>query len=53
MNNFLDGLTSQNFKDIQNFFNTIPALIHEVEVENPNTKVKSKVTLKGLQTFFV
>ena len=53
LNQFLDSLTSQNFKDIQTFFNTIPALIHEVEVENPNTKVKSKVTLKGLQTFFV
>ena len=43
----------ENFKDIQNFFNTIPALIHEVEVENPNTKVKGKVVLRGLQNFFV
>ena len=53
MDNFLDSLNSQNFKDIQNFFNTIPALIYEVEVENPNTKVKGKVVLRGLQNFFV
>lgn len=53
MDNFLESLSSQNFKDIQKFFNTIPALIHEVEVENPNTKVKGKVVLRGLQNFFV
>lgn len=47
MDKFLESLSSQNFKDIQNFFNTIPALIHEVEVENPNTKVKGKVVLRG------
>jgi len=53
MDTFLDGLTSQNFKDIQNFFNTIPALMHEVEVTNPKTNVKGKVVLRGLQNFFV
>jgi hypothetical protein len=53
MDTFLDGLTSQNFKDIQNFFNTIPALTHEVEVTNPKTNVKGKVVLRGLQNFFV
>ena len=28
-------------------------LRHEVEIENPKTKVKSKVTLEGAQDFFV
>ena len=26
---------------------------HELEIENPKTKVKSKVVLSGLQSFFV
>jgi len=30
----------------------MPKLIHEVEVENPKTKVKSNVTLQGLTDFF-
>ena len=53
MNKFLDSLTSDHFAKIQKFFNTMPRLQHEVEVENPKTKVKSKVKLQGLQSFFV
>ena len=39
--------------EIQQFFNTMPRLQHELEIENPKTKVKSKVVLSGLQSFFV
>ena len=53
MNKFLDSLTSDHFAKIQKFFNTMPRLQHEVEIENPKTKVKSKVMLAGLQSFFV
>ena len=53
MNKFLDSLTSDHFAKIQKFFNTMPRLQHELEVENPKTKVKSKVMLSGLQSFFV
>ena len=53
MNSFIDTLSSEAFNKIQNFFNTMPKLMHEVEVENPKTKVKSKVTLQGLASFFV
>ena len=53
MNKFIESLSSDQFAKIQKFFNTMPRLQHEVEVENPKTKVKSKVMLRGLQSFFV
>ena len=30
----------------------MPKLRHEIEIENPQTKVKSKVILQGLSDFF-
>jgi citrate lyase gamma subunit len=53
MNKFIESLTSDHFGKIQQFFNTMPRLQHEIEIENPKTKVKSKVMLSGLQSFFV
>ena len=53
MQTFLESLSTDVFVKIQNFFNTMPRLQHEVEVENPKTKVKSKIMLSGLQSFFV
>ena len=53
MNKFIEGLSSVHFQKVQEFFNTMPKLQHEVEVVNPQTKVKSKVMLAGLQSFFV
>ena len=38
---------------IRKFFDEMPKLRHEVEVENPKTKVKSTVTFSGLSDFFV
>ena len=49
---FLDDLPQQSFVKIRNFFETMPRIKHEVEIENPKTKVKSKVMLQGLQDFF-
>ena len=49
---FLEGLSQQAFIKIRKFFDTMPQLRHEVEVTNPKTGVKSKVTFKGLQDFF-
>jgi len=37
---------------MRKFFETMPRLRHEIEVENPKTKVKSKVTFEGLADFF-
>ena len=49
---FLEQLNSNQFKDIEKFFATMPKLSHTVDVKNPKTKKKSKVTLEGLSSFF-
>ena len=49
---FVERLNSAQFKEVEKFFDTMPKLSHEIEVENPNTKVKSKVALEGLASFF-
>ena len=49
---FIEQLNTKQFQDIQNFFDTMPKLKHEIEITNPKTKVKSKVTLSGLSDFF-
>lgn len=52
MTNFIESLDSKTFLKVQEFYDTMPKLMHEIEVENPKTKVKSKVTLQGLTDFF-
>ena len=52
INKFIESLSAKAFNDIQNFYDTMPKLMHEIEVENPKTKVKSKVMLQGLTDFF-
>ena len=49
---FLEQLTSEQFQQVQKFFETMPKLMHDVEVVNPNTNVTSTVTLEGLASFF-
>ena len=49
---FVEQLNSAQFKKIEQFFETMPQLSHEIEVENPKTKVKSTVKLEGLASFF-
>ncbi len=48
---FLDSLSHEQFEKIQEFFETMPKLRHEVTVTNPNTKVTSTVVLQGVQSF--
>ena len=48
---FFDQLTSQQFQEVQAFFDTMPKLQHTVKVINPKTKVESSVTLEGLSAF--
>ena len=50
---FLESMNSQQFKDIEAFFESMPKLSHTIKVTNPNTKVESEVTLEGLASFFV
>ena len=49
---FIEQLNTQQFKDVQNFFNTMPRLKHVVKVKNPKTKKESEITLTGLNDFF-
>ena len=49
---FLESMNSSQFKEIENFFETMPKLSHIITVTNPNTKVESDVTLEGLASFF-
>ena len=53
LTNFLEELPQEAFAKVKEFFETMPKLKHEVEVQNPTTKVKSKVVLQGLKDFFV
>lgn len=50
---FVDQLTSKQFKEIEKFFDTMPKLSHTIKIKNPNTKVENKVVLEGLNSFFV
>ena len=49
---FLEQMSSAQFKSIEKFFDTMPKLSHSVEIKNPVTKVKSTVVLEGLSSFF-
>lgn len=52
INEFLENFTSEHLIKVKKFFDTMPRLRHEVEVENPKTKIKNKVVLEGLGNFF-
>lgn len=50
---FLDSLTTKQFKKIENFFDTMPVLTHTLTVKNPNTNKENTVILQGLTSFFI
>ena len=52
VNEFLESMNSNQFKEIETFFTTMPKLSHTINVKNPKTKVESDVVLEGLATFF-
>ena len=52
MSDFLEQLSSKQFKEIEKFFDTMPKLTHTIKVTNPKTKVKNEVLLEGLSSFF-
>ena len=49
---FIESMNSAQFKQIENFFETMPKLSHTIKVINPKTKVESDVVLEGLASFF-
>ena len=52
LDEFLDSMTQEQFTKVQEFFTTMPRLRHVIKIKNPKTKVKSEITLEGLQDFF-
>ena len=49
---WIEQLNSKQFKDVQNFFDTMPKLKHDIKIKNPKTKKESTITLNGLNDFF-
>ena len=49
---FLEQLSSKQFKEIEKFFETSPRLSHTINLKNPNTGVDNEVVLEGLSSFF-
>ena len=49
---FVEGMNTQQFQDVQAFFDSMPKLRHEITVVNPKTKVENIVALSGLNDFF-
>ena len=45
-------MNSNQFKEVEKFFETMPKLSHTVKLMNPNTKVESDVVIEGLASFF-
>ena len=49
---FADSLSSNNIKDIKNFFDTMPTIRHEKKYKTSDNKEKTFV-LEGTETFFI
>ena len=49
---FVEQLNTTQFRAVQNFFDTMPKLKHEITIKNPKTGVESNVMLQGLADFF-
>jgi len=49
---WLQTFDSNQFKGIEEFFDTMPKLSHTLTVKNPNTGVENEIVLEGLSSFF-
>ena len=52
LTDWIETLNSNQFKQVETFFETMPKLSHTIKVTNPKTKVESDVTLEGITSFF-
>ena len=52
LSEFIEQLTSSQFKEVEKFFSTMPKLSHILKIKNPNTGIESEVLLEGLSSFF-
>lgn len=49
---FLEGMDTKQFIEVQKFFETMPKLSHTITIKNPNTGVENEVVIEGLASFF-
>ena len=49
---FIDSMPTDSFEHIGFFFNSMPKLLHVVNVKNPKTKKESEIVIQGLENFF-
>jgi len=52
LQDFVEQMNTKQFKEIENFFTTMPKLLHTLKVKNPKTKVENEIVLEGLASFF-
>jgi len=52
LSEFIDSLSTDTFEHIGKFFETMPKLLHVVNVKNPKTNVESEVIVEGIDSFF-
>ena len=51
LEDFLESMDTKQLETLMQFFETMPKVIHTVEVTNPKTKVKSEIVLEGMESF--
>ena len=49
---WVDSLTTEQFKKVTEFFRTMPKLSHTFTIKNTNTGEPFSITLEGLADFF-
>ena len=49
---WIETLNTNQFKEVESFFSTMPKLSHTIKIKNPKTEVENEVTLEGLTSFF-
>lgn len=52
LDEFIDSLPSDTFEDVGKYFETMPQLLHVVNITNPKTKVDNEIIIQGLESFF-
>jgi hypothetical protein len=49
---FIGNMSTDHFTNVSTFFETMPKLVHEIKVKNPNTKKMNTIRVEGLRSFF-
>ena len=52
LHELIDSLPSDTFEDVGKYFETMPQLLHVVNITNPKTKVDNEIVIQGLESFF-